>query len=133
MSRSGCGDETKGRRSTLTVCLSLWRDGIIGSALTQVREVDLLVSSAARRRREGMDSDTHKDRGRGVKLIKLTVLLECFASIKHLRILRGLINSHLKFAKPTSKYTRSLPERKGSNFLLIWLIRKGFSPAKYSV
>ncbi len=34
----------------------------------------------------------------------------------------------------TSKYTRSLQQldRKGSNFLLIWFIRKGFSPAKYS-
>ncbi len=32
----------------------------------------------------------------------------------------------------TSKYTRFLPEHKGSKFRLIWLIRKSFSPAKYS-
>ena len=44
--------------------------------------------------------------------------------------------SKIKSAK-LSKYTHdpcqnTIVDRKGSNFLLIWLIRKGFSPAKYS-
>ncbi len=41
----------------------------------------------------------------------------------------------LKFAKPKVLNTHDPyqnADRKGSNFLLIWLIRKGFSPAKYS-
>ncbi len=46
-----------------------------------------------------------------------TVLLECFASIKHLLTLRWSINQL---------------DRKLSYFLLIWLIRKSFSLAKYS-
>ena len=47
-----------------------------------------------------------------IDFLLAAILLECqFASIKHLRILRGLINLQQINPIITSKYTQSFPER----------------------